>query len=109
MESRLLNRARNRVSVRLVDAILILLFTVSGLVVMGYHPGLEDDGIYLSAVKFRLQPSLYPHDSEFFRLQMQATVFDRWMAGFVRITRIRVEWAELIWQFLSLYVILWAA
>jgi hypothetical protein len=109
MECRLLNRARIRVSVRLVDAILILLFTVQGLVVMGYHPGLEDDGVYLSAVKSRLQPSLYPHDSEFFRLQMQATVFDQWMAGFVRITRIRVEWADLIWQFLSLYVILWAA
>jgi hypothetical protein len=109
MESRLLNRSRIRVPVRLVDAIFILLFTALGFVVMGYHPGIEDDGVYLSAVKFRLQPALYPHDSDFFRLQLQASVFDRCMAGFVRAIHIPVGWAELIWQFLSLYLILWAA
>jgi hypothetical protein len=109
MESRLLNRIRIGVPVRLVDAVLLLLFTVLGFIAMGYHPGLEDDGVYLSAVKFRLQPFLYPHDSEFFRLQLQASIFDQWMAGFIRFTRIPVAWAELIWQFVSLYVILWAA
>jgi hypothetical protein len=31
------------------------------------------------------------------------------MTGFIRVTRIPVAWAELIWQFLTLYVILWAA
>lgn len=104
-----MNRSRIRVPVRLVDAIFLLLFTLLGFVVMGYHPGLEDDGVYLSAVKFRLQPALYPHDSEFFRLQLQASIFDQSMAGFIRITRIPVAWSELIWQFLSLYAILWAA
>jgi hypothetical protein len=109
MESRLLNRIRTGVSVKLTDAFFLLLLTVQGFVVMGYHPGLEDDGVYLSAVKFQLQPDLYPHDSEFFRLQLQASIFDQWMAGFVRVTGIPVAWAELIWQFLSLHVILWAA
>jgi hypothetical protein len=77
--------------------------------VMGYHPGIEDDGVYLSAVKYRLEPALYPHDSDFSRLQLQASVFDKWMAGFIRMTHIPVALAELIWQLLSLYVILWAA
>ena len=76
---------------------------------MGYHPGLEDDGVYLAAVKADLNPALYPHDADFFRLQMQATVFDNFMAGFVRVTGISVSWAELLWQLLSLYAILWAA
>jgi hypothetical protein len=35
----------------------VLLFTLIGFAVMGYHPGLEDDGIYLTAVKARLNPS----------------------------------------------------
>ena len=109
MESPLLKPMKIGLSVRLVDTILLLLFTLLGFVVMGYHPGLEDDGVYLSAVKFNLQPSLYPHDSEFFRLQLQASIFDQWMAGFVRFTRIPVAWAELFWQFLSLYIILRAA
>jgi len=76
---------------------------------MGYHPGFEDDGVYLSAVKSDLNPALYPHDAEFVRLQVQATVFDEFIAGFVRITHMPVAWAELLWQFLSLYTILWAA
>jgi hypothetical protein len=86
----------------------ILLLTTLGFLVMGYHPGLEDDAVYLSAVKADLNPSLFPHDSEFFRLQMQATLFDGWMAHFVRWTGIPLAWAELFWQFASLFVILWA-
>jgi len=86
----------------------ILFFTILGFVVMGYHPGLEDDGIYLTAVKADLNPALYPHNANFFRLQLEATLFDGWMAHFVRWTRMPVAWAELFWQLLALFVILWA-
>lgn len=75
---------------------------------MGYHPGLEDDGIYLAAVKAQLDPALFPHGANFFRLQMQATVFDEWMAHFVRWTGMPVAWAELVWQLAGLFLILWA-
>ncbi len=73
-----------------VNFLLTILFTTLGLAVMGYHPGFEDDGIYLTAVKFKLNPALYPHDSGFFRFQMQASFFDKWVAGFVRWTGIPV-------------------
>ncbi len=86
----------------------ILLFTVLGFVVMGYHPGLEDDEIYLTAVKADLSPALYPYNASFFRLQVEATVFDKWMACFVRWTGMPVAWAELFWQLISLFLILWA-
>src|SRR5260370_23238495 len=76
---------------------------------MGYHPGIEDDGVYLAGVKADVQPDLYRHDAEFFKLQLQATVFDRCVADFVEVTRIPVPWAELLWQFLTLYLTLWAA
>ena len=89
-------------------ALLLLMLTLAGFAVMGYHPGLEDDGIYLTAVKARLDPTLYPHNAEFFRLQMQATLFDDAMAGFVRATHVPVAWAELFWQFACLFGILWA-
>lgn len=93
---------------RFTRCALILCFAVLGFAVMGYHPGLEDDGIYLAAVKADLNPALYPHNSDFFRLQVQATIFDRFMAGFVRVTHMPVSWAELLWQFTSLFVVLWA-
>jgi hypothetical protein len=88
---------------------LILAFSVLGLLVMGYHPGAEDDGVYVTAVKADLNPALYPHDSDFFKLQLQATGFDAWMAEFVRATGLSVPSAELLWQFISIFVILLAA
>src|SRR5580704_4735657 len=109
MEFGLLKSTMIRLPRKVVDGIVVLMLTLLGFLAMGYHPGLEDDGVYLSAVKADLDPALYPHDSDFFRLQLQATIFDRWMALFVRVTRIPVAWAELLWQFLSLYVILWSA
>ena len=87
---------------------LLLLLTGLGFVVMGYHPGLEDDGIYLPAVKADLHPALYPYNSAFFRLQVQATVFDGTMANFVRATHLPLSWAEMLWQLLSIFVVLWA-
>ena len=86
----------------------ILLFTLLGFFVMGYHPGLEDDGLYLAAVKADLNPALFPHNADFFRLQMRGTCFDTWMAHFVHSTGIPVAWSELLWQLASLFLILYA-
>lgn len=86
----------------------LLAFTVLGFLVMGYHPGIEDDGVYLSAIKSDLNPALFPHDSEFFRLQLEATVFDRWVAGFIHATHIPVADAELLLQLATIALILFA-
>lgn len=86
--------------------ILLLTFSLLAFVVMGYHPGTEDDGVYLTAVKSDLNPSLYPHDADFFRVQLQATVFDGWIAGFVRFTHIPLATTELLFQFASIAAIL---
>ena len=96
---------RGRVPLDLLGA---LCFALVGFLVMGYHPGLEDDGLYLAAVKANLNPALFPHNADFFRIQLQATQFDKWMAGFVRWSRMSVAWAELFWQPVALFLILWA-
>ena len=88
-----------------VNFLLTMLFTMLGMAVMGYHPGIEDDGVYLTAVKYKLNPALYPHDSAFFRFQMQASFFDNWVAGFVRWTGIPLADTELLWQFASIALI----
>lgn len=99
-------RSRNQQLLR--RFLVVVCFTLLGFAVMGYHPGLEDDGIYLSALKADLNPALYPYNSEFFRLQVQATIFDSSMAGFVRATRIPVAWSELLGQLICIFLILWA-
>jgi hypothetical protein len=91
-----------------VNVLLTLLFTVLGLAVMGYHPGIEDDGVYLSAVKGDLNPALYPHDAEFFRVQLQATYFDKWVSEFVSWTGMPVAGAELLFQFASILLIVYS-
>jgi hypothetical protein len=93
----------------LVNLVLILGFTGLGFAVMGYHPGAEDDALYLSAVKIDLHPALFPHDAGFFTLQLKTTVFDMWMAAFIHRTGIPVAWAELAWQLLSMFLILFAS
>jgi hypothetical protein len=86
----------------------VLLFSLLGFLVMGYHPGAEDDSTYLSAVKARLDPALYPHDAAFFQLQLRSSVFDTWMARFVQGTGMPVAWAELLWQSISIVLFVWA-
>jgi hypothetical protein len=86
----------------------VALFAMLGFLVMGYHPGAEDDGIYLSAIKADLNPSLFPHDADFFRLQMRTSFFDNWMASFVHGTGMPLVWAELLWQWISIVLIVWA-
>ena len=75
---------------------------------MGYHPGAEDDAVYLSAVKADLNPTLYPHNAAFFQLQMRSSTFDIWMAHFVRWSGIPVAWSELLWQWMAIFLVVWA-
>jgi hypothetical protein len=86
---------------------LTLFFTTLGLAVMGYHPGIEDDGIYLTAVKSNLNPALYSRDAGFFRFQLQASFFDKWVAGFVRWTGISLAVTEFLWQFALIALIVY--
>jgi len=86
--------------------LLLALIAVGAFVVMGYHPGLEDDTFYLAAIKRNLNPSLFPHDADFFRLQFQATIFDKLIAFSVRVTHLPLLWVVLLWQFAAIFLIL---
>ncbi len=84
----------------------IALLTAAAFVVMGYHPGLEDDAFYLAAIKRNLNPALFPHDADFFRIQFQATIFDKLIAASVRLTHVPLAWAVLLWQLAVIFFIL---
>jgi len=84
----------------------ILLLTMIAFLIMGYHPGLEDDAFYLAAIKRDLNPTLFPHDADFFRVQFQATIFDKLVALSIRITHLPIAWASLLWQVAALFLVL---
>lgn len=80
--------------------------TIAAIFVMGYHPGLEDDSFYLAAIKNHLNPALFPHDSNFFRLQFQATIFDKLIASSVKMLPLPLPWTILLWQFVAIFLVL---
>ena len=80
--------------------------TVAAILVMGYHPGLEDDSFYLAAIKHHLNPALFPRDSDFFRVQFQATIFDKLIALSVRLLHFPLPWTILLWQFAAVFLML---
>src|SRR6266702_4410462 len=79
---------------------------IFALLLMGYHPGLEDDSFYLAAIKKDLNPALFPHDAEFFRLQFQATVFDKLIALSVRLLHLPLLWTVLLWHVGAIFLLL---
>ncbi len=62
------------------------------LAVHGYHYGIEDESIYLPAVKLHLNGALYPFDSAFFQPQSGLTAFPWLMARLAAVTRLPVPW-----------------
>jgi hypothetical protein len=73
---------------------------------MGYHPGLEDDSFYLAAIKHHLNPALFPRDTDFFRVQFQATIFDKLIALSVKLLHLPLPWTILLWQFAAVFLVL---
>lgn len=88
------------------NLLLLALLAVLAILIMGYHPGLEDDTFYLAAIKKDLNPALFPHDTDFFRIQFQATLFDKLIAFSVRLSHLPLKWALLLWQFAGIFFIL---
>ena len=99
----------SQASRRAWDAALLLGLAALSLLAMGYHPGFEDDGVYLAAVERRVHPELFPRDARFFALQLQATIFDRFLAAWVRLTHLSIAWSELLWQCVAMVAILAAS
>lgn len=84
----------------------MLLLVLLAILIHGYHYGIEDQAIYLPAIKQDLNPALYPLDSQFFRPQNRPTILHLVVAESVRLTRVPVEWAVFGWQLVSLYLFL---
>ena len=95
---------KNYAAVR--NACILAVLAALGILIGGYHPGAEDDEVYLAAIKHDLNPSLFPHDSEFFAVQLQATIFDKLVSASVRLTHLPLGWVILSWHYLAIFLLL---
>ncbi len=73
------------------DVLLLSSITAAAVLVNGYHYGIEDEGIYLPAIKKIIDPTLYPYDANFFLLFTRWTSFHPAVAAAVRISHISLE------------------
>lgn len=88
------------------NACILALLTAVAILIAGYHPGAEDDAVYLSAIKRDLNPILFPHDSDFFTVQLQATIFDKVIAASIRLSHLSSDWMILVWHFATIFLVL---
>jgi hypothetical protein len=90
----------------LVTFALQAVLTLSAILIAGYHSGIEDDAIYLPAIKKLMNPALYPHDAQFFTSQANAFLLLRLVAASARITRVPLEWVQLGWHVASVFLVI---
>lgn len=90
----------------MADTAILLLLTALGLLVHGYHFGLEDEAVYLPAIKHHLDTALYPHDSIFFLMQMKLTFYDSTVAWLIRLSGLRIETFVFLAHLCSLFLVL---
>lgn len=82
----------------------LVFLTAAAVAIHGYSVGVEDQDVYLSAVKKWLDPSLYPVNAEFFMEQMKASIFIPALGATARL--VGMEWALILWHVASIFLIL---
>jgi Domain of unknown function (DUF6798) len=90
------------------DALLLLLLTFAAVAVHGYHFGVQDQFLYVPAIKQHANPALYPHDGAFFQVHTRVMVLDDLVALSMRATGLPADWAVFLWHLLSIYLLLFA-
>jgi hypothetical protein len=93
-------------STTLRTILFLLLITAGAIVIHGYHVGIEDQAIYLPAIKLHLNHSLYPHDAELFLPQTRPTLIDELVAWTVQGTHLPVDWSVFLWHLISIFALL---
>jgi hypothetical protein len=67
---------------------------------------LEDQFVYLPAIKKHLTPALYPYDSAIFEAQTRLSSFDELVAWSVKATGLPLDAVVFLWHLLSIFLIL---
>lgn len=89
------------------DAGILLLLAFAALLVHGYHPGAEDAEIYLPGIEKKLDPALFPANTQFFLSHANATWFPNLIASSIRVAHLPFFAAIFLWHFATIFLFLW--
>jgi hypothetical protein len=87
----------------------LALLSMGAMLIHGYHPFAEDAEIYLPGVEKILDPGLFPAGDRFFQPHAGLTLFPDLIAASVRLSHLTLEWTLLLWQLLSIFLLLLAS
>ena len=90
-------------------AALLCILTLCTLCIHGYHPLAEDGGLYVAGVQYTLNPSLFPHYTDFVREHLRFSLFAPLIAGLVRLTHLALPTVLLLIDIFSIWLTLFAA
>ena len=87
----------------------ISLLTLFAVAVAGYHPFVEDGGVYAAGIEKLLNPALFPTWTAFVTEHLRFSLFAPLVAGLVRATHLSLEGTLLLLYLASIWTTLYAA
>jgi hypothetical protein len=89
-------------------AMLLLFLTGCTLFVHGYHPFAEDGGLYATGIQYTLDPTLFPHYTEFVTEHLRFSVFAPGVAMLVHVIHLSLSWVLFLLNLFSIWLTLFA-
>jgi hypothetical protein len=89
----------------------LLLFALTLLVLLihGYHPLAEDGGLYIAGILWKLDPTLFPHNTVFVTEHLRFSIFAPFVTALVRHTPLSLAWTLFLLYLLCIALTLFAA
>ena len=88
---------------------LITLLVLLTFLIQGYHPLAEDGGLYVAGIQFALDPTLFPHYTNFVTEHLRFSIFAPVLASIVRVSHLPLPWILLLTYIASLWLTFYAA
>ncbi len=90
------------------DWIYLAMLTLGVLLAHGYHPWAEDGGLYVAGVEYKLNPSLFPHETAFVTEHLRYSIFAPFVAALVRLSHLSLATVLFTIYLLSIALMLYA-
>ncbi len=93
----------------LASLLTITFLTVLAFAIAGYHPFVEDGGVYAAGIERLLNPALFPTWTAFVTEHLRFSLFAPLVAALVRLTHLPLTWTLLLLYVFSIWLTLYAA
>ena len=91
------------------EVLAVSLLTIFAFAIAGFHPFVEDGGVYAAGIEKLLNPALFPVWTAFVTEHLRFSLFAPWVASIVHLTHLSLAWTLLLLYIASIWLTLYAA